>query len=247
MERNLSFDYSQIKEIKISTSWPQIEIFHNEANEIQVIIAGDNKTVPQIKVELENDELVIEQPKYGINLNIADGSWMQILIYLPKDYKGELDVSSIIGNINIRGFEGEEISLDAISGNIMLDNITVEYLKVKNISGGITIRNINCKKLKVRTVSGSLVAETVGADDIKLSGVSGKQSLELVKNFKKVDIVSVTGDVEIIQPAEAVSAKLRALHGQLLLDNVTDGDGPELSATSVTGNVKIKRYIVKGE
>ncbi|NMD39020.1 MAG: DUF4097 domain-containing protein, partial [Christensenellaceae bacterium] len=135
MERNLSFDYKLIKEIKINTSWPQIEVFSNETNEIQVVIAGDNKTVAQIKVELDKDELIIEQPKYGINLNIAEGSWMQILLHLPKAYKGEIDVSSILGNINIRGFEGEELSLDSISGNIILDNIAVEYLKAKNISG----------------------------------------------------------------------------------------------------------------
>lgn len=242
MERNLSFDYKLIKEIKINTSWPQIEVFSNETNEIQVVIAGDNKTVAQIKVELDKDELIIEQPKYGINLNIAEGSWMQILLHLPKAYKGEIDVSSILGNINIRGFEGEELSLDSISGNIILDNIAVEYLKAKNISGSITIKNIKCEKLKLRTVSGNIIAENIDADDIKLSGVSGKQSLEIVNNFKKLDIVSVTGDVEIVQPAEFVYAKLKALHGELLLDNVKEGNGPKLSATSVTGKVKIKRY-----
>ena len=247
MERNLSFDYKQLKEIEINLSWPQLEIFPNEANDVHVIIAGDNKTVPQIKVELQGDKLTVEQPKYGMNLNIAEGSWMQILMYIPNDFKGEIEASTIIGGINIKGFEGEEIAADTVSGNIKLDNIKVNQLKAKNISGGITIRNITCNKLKIRTVSGDVVADNLIAKDIKLSGVSGKQRLELIKNFEDIEIVSVTGDVEIIQPSEHVKAKLKAIHGQLLLDNVSDGDGPELSATSVTGDVKIKRNIVKGE
>ena len=92
----------------------------------------------------------------------------------------------------------------------------------------------------MRTVSGKVRLSEVACLTAKLSGVSGDQRMECTRVFERVDVNTVSGDVELYAPLTQADIALRAVTGRVLTGGVSIVENaPQVRGTSVSGNLAI--------
>lgn len=70
MERNLSFDTEGLEKIAVHLGWAQLEMFADEVDKVQVMAAGDDSSVEDLRIAVKDGCLTVEQPQYGLSLKI---------------------------------------------------------------------------------------------------------------------------------------------------------------------------------
>ena len=84
MERNLSFDTEGLEKIAVHLGWAQLEMFADEVDKVQVMAAGDDSSVEDLRIAVKDGCLTVEQPQYGISLNIMECRWLQVCVRVPS-------------------------------------------------------------------------------------------------------------------------------------------------------------------
>ena len=139
-----------------------------------------------------------------------------------------------------RGFSGTAVPLDSVAGDMRAANINAIALTLRQVSGGIQAQDLNCDHVSVRTVSGKVRLSEVACLTAKLSGVSGDQRMECTRVFERVDVNTVSGDVELYAPLTQADIALRAVTGRVLTGGGSIVEkAPPVRGTSLTGNLAI--------
>lgn len=88
MERNLSFDTEELTSIAVRLGWAQLEMFADEVDKVQVMAAGDDSSVEDLRIAVKDGILTVEQPQYGLSLNIMESRWLQVCVRVPSQWPG---------------------------------------------------------------------------------------------------------------------------------------------------------------
>jgi len=244
MEKIFHFSTDGLQRININLAWPQVEVSFGEREDIHILIAGDDGSVAQMKVEQKDEGLLIEQPQYGLFKSYRAGTWMQVMVEIPATFSRLVDINTVTGSCLLRAYRGEDLRVNTVSGKIILSDILSKRLRVGSISGSMTARNVRCEELRSKSVSGSFVYENLEAAEMRASSVSARQSYDLRKAFHSLDITSVSGNIDIMQPYDKVDAQIRAVASSAFYDGVELAEGaPRIHINIVSGNVKIKKTI----
>ena len=123
--------------LSVRLAWAQLEIYTDDIDQLQVIASGDAHTVGDLKIEIVDGELVIEQPQYGLSLDITRGHWMQVCIRMPKTWDREIKANTISGLIVARGLGGDTVAMDTVAGDIRANKITAGKISLKTTAGKI--------------------------------------------------------------------------------------------------------------
>ncbi|MCL1855849.1 MAG: hypothetical protein FWF86_08960, partial [Clostridia bacterium] len=90
MERNELFPTEGLIEVVIHLAWAQLEVFADDVDQIQVLVAGDEDSVSHLDISQKNGVLLVEQPQYGLHLNLASQCWMQVCVRIPRSWRQEI-------------------------------------------------------------------------------------------------------------------------------------------------------------
>ena len=90
MERNLSFDTEELSSIAVRLGWAQLEMFADEVDKVQVMAAGDDSSVEDLRIAVKDGILTVEQPQYGLSLNIMESRWLQVCVRVPSQWRGDV-------------------------------------------------------------------------------------------------------------------------------------------------------------
>lgn len=240
MNKIETFSPTQIAGVEAHLAWASLEVLADDVNELQVMAASNDKDVSDLRIQEKEGRLVVEQPTYGLSIKLNSERWMQIVIRLPRSWKGALDMSTITAPLRARGLSGTDVTLDSVSGDMRAANINAIALTLRQVSGGIQAQDLNCDHVSVRTVSGKVRLSEVACLTAKLSGVSGDQRMECTRVFERVDVNTVSGDVELYAPLTQADIALRAVTGRVLTGGVSIVENaPQVRGTSVSGNLAI--------
>lgn len=88
MERNLSFDTEGLEKIAVHLGWAQLEMFADEVDKVQVMAAGEDSSVEDLRIAVKDGCLTVEQPQYGLSLNIMECRWLQVWRARPQPMEG---------------------------------------------------------------------------------------------------------------------------------------------------------------
>ena len=220
MERNESFAVANLNDLIVHMAWAQIEVFADDIEHVQVLVAGDENSVRDLRIEQNADELLVEQPQYGLSLNITDSRWMQVCIRVPKTWDKKIHVFTIGGPLSARGLTGNRIVLDTVSGDLRASRITSESLSLKTVSGDIRSDKLTAESITVRTVSGNITLEDASGKIYKCTTVSGEIKLKLKDAFTQIDLRSVSGDITLLSPVKRMSVSTRSLNGRVVANGV---------------------------
>lgn len=240
MEKKVRFSKDSIREVLAHLAWAQLEIMGDDVEDIQVLAAGDDHTVEELRLGERGGTLYVEQPQYGISMNITTGRWMQVIIRLPKDWEGNIDAHTISGTMSVRGVAGPEIAMETVSGDLRAMNVAGDSTALRTVSGDVKAGGFTGRKLSLRTVSGDLDIQGSAFESVKANGVSGDIVLEFTAPFRRVEGTTVSGDMTIHVPVEALDAAVRGVSGRVRTSGVSLVDsGDFVRLNSVSGDLVI--------
>ncbi len=241
MNRNEAFPAILVSTLAVRLSWASLDIMVEDVEQIQVYVSGADNDVKDLRMVCEDNRLTVEQPSYGINLrNLGAERWMQIMIRLPRSWKGAVDASTISAPLNARGLTGTDLVLDTLSGDLVASDMQSITTALHTVSGDVKAEGLQGEKLSLRTVSGDVTARACSFDQVKLNTVSGQMNVDLSRPFDRLDGLTVSGGLRIFAPMDKVDAALRSVSGRLLTRGVSIQPGAaEARVTSVSGDLEI--------
>ena len=259
MENVVRYEKSEAEKIDVSLGWGQVTFTAEPIEKLQVIATGDEESVKELRIFHENNEVFIQQPQYGLTVNINSTKWLEVLVRIPEGWEIDVEARTVGGVINVKNLSGEQLCFDTVSGNIVASDITCEERKMKTISGDIRGKNftadevalrtvsgdikvggITGDELNIRTISGTVAVEQIAYEEIAATSVSGKFVLGCVKIFKQCDCNTVSGDFSLYVPVKKVHIIHRGLRGNVRTEGVDEtGEGAKVKVTSVTGDLSI--------
>lgn len=243
MERNVAFPSKDTCLVHLKLTWAQAEVVSTKSDQFQLLIAGDDDSIEELRIEQSGEDLIVAQPQLAYAKEILPRRrWLQICLRMPEDWRGDLDVDTIAGTVGAHGIQAGDISLSTVAGSMNVYDIVADRLSMHSVTGAISGRNLRAKRGTLRSVSGAIAAEGVRFPVTKVFTVSSSVTLQLESGCKTVDAQSMSGSLTIYTN-EPVRAALHALSGQFIREeDVADAPGGiEVSATSVSGDLAIKR------
>lgn len=240
MEKNFSFEKDSVNELYCRLTWAQLELVVDDVQEIQVLAAGDDQSVADMRIEERNGRMVVEQPPLVFSLNFITHKWAQVCIRVPRDWRGAVDAHTVSGLLNSRGVKGTEVTLDTVSGGLRAMAVAAEGLTLRSVSGDVKGGDLRGERISLRTVSGDARLQSIAFDQVRVSGVSGDMWLEFRAPFSRVDANTVSGDLELHVPVESLDASLKAVSGRIHTSGVVLKEGGSIvRLSSVSGDLNI--------
>lgn len=242
MERNISFELNGLNDISIRLAWAQLEIFADDVEKVQVMAAGDEASTNDMRIELKDGVLIVEQPQYGLSLNIMDSRWLQICVRIPKGWQRKLHCSTISGLLSARKLSGSEVHMETVSGELRVMRLTATALALKTVTGDVRGEELHADRINVRSVNGDIALNAVSVKLLKCTSVNGEQTYNMAGAFEQVEVAAVSGNVIITAPVEAVNVNMRSINGRVLNQGVTiteDKTAPIVRVTGVSADLKL--------
>ena len=161
MERNLSFDTEGLENIAVHLGWAQLEMFADEVDKVQVMAAGDDSSVEDLRIAVKDGTLLVEQPQYGLSLNIMESRWLQVCVRVPSQWKGSVALSTLSGLLSARKLSAKTLSMETVSGDLRAVRITAGDASLKTVGGDMHGEQLTAENLSVRSVSGDTALDAL--------------------------------------------------------------------------------------
>jgi len=240
MERNHRFNADSIQALKVKLTWPQLEVYASDAQDIRVLAAGDEHSSEELRVYEKDGVLYVEQPVRELTRSFVGGRWLQVLIELPTKTFEMIEAGTVSGRLSVRGIRGEEIRLDTVSGNIRAMTAEGKTVSMRTVSGSVKAGGLKGSKFAARTVSGDMDFQGSSFQTARATTVSGTISLELINAFERADFTSVSGDVTLSAPVKHIRVSAKSISGRVHATGVmVDDEGPNVSMTGVSANLAL--------
>lgn len=218
-----------------------------------------------------NYDLVVRMPKNlaegsRVNLKTASGDGELKDVTADVDFKtanGDLKVENVGGNLTINSANGDlfgkEISGNAhastANGDVNLESVTGS-VEANTANGDVKVNGAS-GWLAIRTANGDAHVENVTMKGGRFATVAGDVVLDgVLNNASAYSFDSVTGDVKVSVrvPAEGATFTARSISGDIDTTGewqksqkrewvIGDGNGPQLSAKSVSGDIHIHAVV----
>ena len=239
MERSISYPANLVHSVHVRLGWAQVELLRTDAQDVQTIVAGDEHSVKELHIRHEDGKLVIEQPQYGLSLNL-NSKWMQVCVRVPAAWHGDIALTTVSGALSLKDVRGGEVSLDTVSGTVLADQLDCAALTLTAVSGAVQATRVTGNTLRVRNVSAAIGLHEVRFETGRVTTVTGHVALNFSAPFRTLDLQSVSADIDVQLPGGKAEASLRSVSGRLTLNGLSGGEHPPtVQAATVTGNVTI--------
>ncbi len=240
MNRNEFYATANVSALDINLAWATLELLTDDVEDIQLLISGNEEDVDELKVSVNDGKLVIEQPAYGLTTHITMVRWMQVMLRLPRVWKGVIEASTVAGPLRARNLTGSDLSLTTVSGDLLASDLSAIEMHLRTVTGCLTVRTAGAEMLKARTVSGDLRLSEGDFRKMTVNGVSSDLNLDLSTAFEQMDVTTVAGNIVICAPTRAANISLRSATGRLRTNDISITDeGPVLNAVTVSGNLTV--------
>ena len=199
--KNISYEE---KTYECSSKITSIEV---DESSNSIIVTAGNKDYPYIEYmeranyleyEISEEKGVLSvKRKRDIRNNISFGidfTDTSFHVYLPKDYNGDLSVSTSSGSINLSEINAKNIDLNSSSGSIHSEDINGNTILSHSSSGSQRFSDIDAASLTCETTSGSQRLSNVSADSVLCDASSGSTHLENVAS-DSVSIDTTSGSI----------------------------------------------------
>ncbi len=240
MNRNETFSALSVHTLAIHLAWASLELIVSDVEDIQLMISGEDTFVSELKLALTDGCLAVEQPSYGLSIKLKNERWMQVLVRLPRSWKGGVTAGTVSGTLSSRGLTGTDIALSTVSGSLHTEGLTGINLALHTVSGAMLANDLAGDALTLRTVSGGIKLSGCGFGSYRVSGVSSDIDISMVSPFDTIEGSTVSGNIRLTAPIAQADASLRAVSGRLYTEGVSIvPDAPRVALSSVSANVRL--------
>ncbi len=240
MNRNEAFSGLNVASISVRLAWGSVEATVDDVQDIQLLISGSDEDVTGLKIGCVNGNLEVEQPNLGLPPRLNSAHWMQLVVRLPKDWKGAAEFIATSGRVNVRGLTGTDLTLGTISGDLTAANLQGMTCTLQTVSGQLCASSVHCEQLTMRAVSSPIRMEEGSFSQAHINSVAGDMTLMLTQPFDLLEATSVSGSLYVEAPLESVRVLHRSISGKLRATGVTIHEGGvPVSLNTVSGDLEI--------
>lgn len=240
MNRNEFLEALPLTRVSLKLIGAALEICTDDIDDIHVMASGSDKDTESLRITVNADQLVVEQPASTLAKNPINKTWLQVTLRLPRTWKGRIEARTVSGWITARGLTGSDLSLESVSGIVSAGDLDFITVSAKAVTGDVRISGMCCEKCSLASTSGDISAQAAALRQCSLMSVSGDAALSLYAPFEEITATTVTGDVIIEAPVDVCDATLRSVSGRIQSSGVIIGeDGPKVRVTSVTGGLDL--------
>jgi len=240
---NKVFNTAGISKIVINTVSTDVKIIPAEDKNITVDFYGNitsnlAKNNPRLNADINNGILNISiiYPR-TITLGFFNISRLYLDVYIPDSFLKDLEVTTVSGDINAKGFTGENIQIKSTSGELAADMISVKTLVLESISGDIVLKNTESETNSIHTISGEVnVSFKSILDTLKINTTSGDVQLFLPDNSQfSFNLGSISGDIKNNFDSKISFADERNLKGSV------GKSAFDISVNTTSGEIMIEK------
>ena len=203
-----------LKEIDIKFNTSNVEIKHSEDDKYKVMLYSDRVYTHSINVIEGKLEVSINEKKLKFWKRLFNHKISRILIYVPKDFEGNITIDGDVGDINLDDYRYTVLKTKLNVGDIYVDGIkdaTIDLdigsAKVKNAYSNFNIKvntgDVRMKEANILVDSsikvdiGNVIIEET--NDIKINTKVDVGKVDVKKNneeaFNKLDIEVNVGKI----------------------------------------------------
>lgn len=203
----------EFNKITVKTVSADVTFKNSNTDEIRVIVNGKDET--DVNVVTDNNELSIDYDGKGFCIGFCFDT-KSIVVYVPSDYDGDLDIKSTSGDIELTAVESQIIKVKSVSGDVNIKkshnievgttsgdihiNSVTNKCTMKTVSGRIKIKDLQIfDNSSIKTTSGDVTIDSISDVFVEAKTVSGDK--EINTNNRKADVElkinTVSGDIEI--------------------------------------------------
>jgi len=136
-----TFNASDVGDIDILINAGHLYVKNSEDSSIKVTIYGENENDAVVK--MIDDKLVINYPEYANSYYNMGNYSMDIILYLPRDFKNNVMVKSDEGDVSFESFPLANINIKSDFGGINVNE--VNNLEIEADSAWIKINKVKNK------------------------------------------------------------------------------------------------------
>jgi hypothetical protein len=158
---------------------------------------GRYDSPPKLVVEKVGNELNVkilyEKPYNVFGIGVHD---VDIYVNIPKNFTGDLVISTASGDINLNGTDTKSSVIESVSGDIEINNFASDESFIKSVSGDINIQNSKFEICNAKSVSGNIEIINSGS----INNVEATSGDILFKNYEitnELNANTVSGNIEI--------------------------------------------------
>ena len=188
-----------LKEIDIKFNTSNVEIKHSEDDKYKVMLYSDRVDTHSINVIEGKLEVSINEKKLKFWKRLFNHKISRILIYVPKDFEGNITIDGDVGDINLDDYRYTVLKTKLNVGDIYVDGI-------KDGTVDLNVGSVKIKKLysncNINIDAGNVTIEET--NDIKIEGKVdlGRSNIEKnneeALNTLKIEVRA--GNIDVLAP-----------------------------------------------
>ena len=239
MNQNEFFQALPITRLKLRLTSADIEICTDDIEDIHVMISGSK--ADNIRITAASNTLTVVQPMNKAELcPKGRHGWQQVVIRLPRSWKGAVDAYTTSGSMNIRSFAGTDLTLHTVSGTILANDLNFMAITARALTGDVKLSQVICREVSLFTGFGSLSVMDVQLQRAKAFTGTGTVALTLPQPFEALTLASFSGDLCVDAPIILCDATLRSATGRLHTTGVSVVEGgPKIRASTMFSDLDI--------
>lgn len=243
MNRNEFLEALPLTRIVLKLTGATLEICTDDIDDIHIMVSGADGDVKALRISVNGNQLLVEQPALSLQKNPVSTSWLQVTVRLPMDWKGRIEGRTVSGWINARGLNGSDLTLETVSGLINACAITFSDITLRTVTSDIRIADMTCVRGSLASTSGAISAQHLSMDQCTLANITGNMTLAFRSPFGSLSASSVVGDLAIDAPIAQCSVIHRSVSGRITSGNVSiiGEAGSSVHFSTVSGNLDISR------
>lgn len=176
-------------------------------------------------------------------------------INIPEGYDmKDLTLSTIRGDINVKGVYAEYIDCSTISGESVVENTTVNDITLSSISGNILLDTINSSEITTSTISGDAGINKIITNSVDMSTVSGDLNMSNI-DFDWAECSGISGNMHFSLPSAGIYYNIDSLKAKVAVNgerysvskeavarlNKNSGDNAkQMDITTISGYIDIE-------
>lgn len=172
-------------------------------------------------------------------INVGDFDVNTVVVTLPKNYKGEIQIESDSGDITCKNLTStlEKFSLDVSSGDVRLEQMQIaNTMQIRVYSGDLTLKNIIADKaITIENIYGDVSVTKSKGKTMSIIAESGDMDMKEM-NTDSLDVEMLYGDLNM-RDVKATQLTIKNNSGDIVTKNL---DADDISIEGVEGDISCR-------
>lgn len=234
-------DVRNIKSVSVQTDTEDMKILPKSGNKISVSVSGEisEKHKEQYRLSvIENggklEILYLREDKLGISF--GSDKDLDVTVSLPEKVYHDLMLSTVSGDIVVKGIKGENLEIESSSGDVTVQESRLEgNTTIQSTSGNVFLAQNEINEFTIESSSGKVDLIDGNSRNGQIQTVSGRIKVAIQEAMNDLRITSNSGDIatSFEKEPKSLSVKYKGSSGK-----------PDIHLAGMVYEIKDEHHVV---